>query len=85
MAAGNAAGAQEKVAQAVKLLELALPDLPMGAEVHKAVSGAISSLAKHAPQSSDPGLSQSALRDLMQHAAQQAPLMALMRGQGAAP
>lgn len=82
---GSAANALGKVRQAIELLQLALPELPMGSEVHKATTGAISSLSRHAPAGdAAPGTQMSALRDLAHSAMQQAPLIALMRAHGAA-
>lgn len=83
---GAEANALGKVRQAVQLLQLALPEVPLGADVHKAITGAISSLSKHAPAAdAAPGTQMSALRDLAHAAQQQAPLIALMRARQGAP
>lgn len=77
---GSAAAAMGKVREAIKLLEMALPELPTGSQVHKVVAGTISSLAKHVPSSEGTqAIQMSTLRDLQQNAQQAAPLQALMR------
>lgn len=77
---GSAAAAIGKVREAVKLLEMALPELPTGSQVHKVVAGTISSLAKHVPASEGTqAIQMSTLRDLQQNAQQAGPMQALMR------
>lgn len=77
---GANAAALAKVREAVRILEIALPDLPHGSPEHKAVLNAISGMSKHAPAAeAQPGIQISAMRELQQQASQQAPLMALMR------
>lgn len=86
---GNNAAAIAKVLEAIKILQLALPDLPPGTPVHKSVLSAISGISKHAqPANAQPGIQKTTHRELTQQAQQQAPMQALMRqlqqGQGGA-
>jgi hypothetical protein len=79
-APGNNAAAVAKVLEAIKILQLALPDLPPGTPVHKAVLGAISGISKHAqPANAQPGIQKTTHRELGREAQQQAPMQALMR------
>lgn len=77
---GANAAAIAQVREAVRILQMALPNLPMGDPLHKEVTRAIGGLAKHAPAAeAAPGVQNSALLDLQRNAQQQQPLMALMR------
>lgn len=77
---GATAGASVQIQNAIKLIEEALPALPIGSEAHKAVAGAISSLSKHFPAANTPPqLQETNLRDLQQHAQKTAMMQALLR------
>jgi hypothetical protein len=80
---GLAANASSQVHEAVKLLQIALPNLPIGTPPHAAVVKAVDALAKAFPAAEQqPGVQATALRDLQHNSQQQAPLMALMRQMG---
>ncbi len=80
---GLQADANTKILEAVRMLEMALPNVPTGTEVYKAVLNAIQALSKQVPASEAvPGVQQSALRDLQQQAGQDAALQAVMRQTG---
>ena len=82
---GSAAGAMSKVREAVKILQTALPEMPMGSDAHKAVLSAISSISKYVPPSSEvPGVQQTALRDLQQNAGKNQMLQQVMSSLGGA-
>lgn len=72
-----------QVHEAIKLLQIALPNLPIGTPPHSAVVKMIDNGAKAFPAAEQqPGIQQTQLRDLQQHAQQNAPLAALMRQMG---
>lgn len=75
--------AASQAREAVHILEMVLPSMPVGSDEHKAVLDAIRSLSKIFPASQAiPGIQMSTLRDLAQQAQQQGPLQALMRQGG---
>lgn len=77
---GSAAAAVAKVQEAIKLISIALPEVPM--EDKADLAKCISILSKKFPASeASPGIQQTALRDLAQQAQQQAMMQALMRKQ----
>lgn len=81
---GLAAGAITKVNEAVNLLQTALPDCPMGSDLHKAVLDSIQKLSKVAPASQAvPGVQMSTLQGLQRDAQQTAMLQGLTRSLGA--
>jgi|DEB19_MinimDraft_2_1074335.scaffolds.fasta_scaffold161822_2 hypothetical protein len=83
---GMAADAMSKVREAIRLLEMALPNLPTGSDPHKDVLDSIGKLSKSVPATEAiPGVQQSQLLGLQQEAAKQAPLQALMRSMGQGP
>ena len=80
---GLAAGGMSKLREAVNMLSLALPDLPLGSEPHKAAARAITDLSKSVPASEEiPGMQVTQLQGLQKQAQQSAPLVALMRAMG---
>ena len=82
---GAAADSMTKVREAVHLLEMALPGLPVGSEPHKAVLKMIQDGAKLVPsQGEEPGVQQSTLAGLQDRAKQQSMLQALMSSMGGA-
>ena len=69
--------------EAVGILQSALPNIPMGSEVHKALLNAIQSISKHVPPSAEvPGVQQTALRDLAQSAGKNQMLQQVMASMG---
>lgn len=75
---GMAADAMTKVREAVHLLEMALPGLPVGSEPHKAVLKMIQDGSKIAPTGQENGgVQQATLAGLMDRAKQMQQLQAL--------
>lgn len=82
---GAAADAMAKVREAIKILEMALPQLPTGSDPYKSVLNAITSISKHVtPSAENPGVQQTALRGLQQGAEKDAGMQAVMRSLGGA-
>lgn len=82
---GEEANGVAMVQEAVDILEKALPMLPVGHPIHKAATGAISSLSKHAPpQAGSPGVGLQALKQLLASKMQQSPMAALLAAKGGA-
>lgn len=80
---GLAANAMAQVREAVSLLQMALPNIPMGSELHSKVLKTITDLSKSAPASeASPGIQQTAIKDLAAQQQQMAPMVALMRSMG---
>jgi len=86
---GAAADAMTKVREAIHLLEIALPSLPVGSEPHKAVLKMIQDGSKIAPVGQEnAGVQQATLAGLMDRAKQMQQLTALqgsMQPPGGAP
>lgn len=83
---GAAADSMSKVGQAIQILELALPGLPVGSDPHKAVLSAIQGLSKQVPPSSTvPGVQNTQLMALQKDAGQSAMLQQLARAMGQGP
>jgi hypothetical protein len=77
---GLAAKSLAQVGEAIRILELALPNVPPGTPVHKDVLDSISKLAKHVPAGSQVnGVQMTELADLQRSASQNAMLQAVMR------
>ena len=73
-----------KVGEAIKLLNGAIGELPIGSDIHTKVLSTISTLAKLVPPgSTPPGVQQTALRDLQQNAGKNAMLQQVMSSLGA--
>jgi len=82
---GAAAGALSKVREAVKILQSAIPELPIGSEPHTEIIKMIEKLSKIVPPSAEvPGVQQTALRDLAKGAGQNAMLQQVMNSLGGA-
>lgn len=85
---GNQAAALAKVSTAVRILELALPELGATSEAGKAVLTAVNSLAKHIPPGSiNPGVENSSMMQMMSQQKQEQPMISALRamGQGGMP
>jgi hypothetical protein len=82
--AGSAAKAMNDVRNAVRMLEEALPKIPMGSPFHEAVMKAAQGLLKHLqPGEGNAGLELNSLLQAAKAQSQGAPMAALMRmGQG---
>lgn len=81
---GAAAGAMAKVREAINILNMAISELPIGTDPHKAVMSAVQGLTKVVPPSADvPGVQQTALRDLQANAGKSAMMQKLMASLGA--
>lgn len=82
---GANAGGLAEVREAIKLLQTALPKLPVGSEPHKSLLDSIKSLSKVVPPSAEvPGVQQTALRDLAQNAGKNQMLQQVMSSLGGA-
>lgn len=88
---GDAAAASADVQKAIQILQMALPNIPVGSEGHKALMDAITKLAKNFPAgNAPPGPGDTSLRNLAAQQQQQGGLQALMKmmagaGQGGPP
>ena len=81
---GLQAKSMEKVKVAVRLLELALPELGASTPQGQAVMKAITSLSRQVGQGAPGGgVEKSELQSLMLNAKQQQPMMDMLRAQGA--
>jgi hypothetical protein len=78
--AGLAADAMSKMREAIKLIEMALPQLPTGSEAHKSTIDALGKLSKAFPATEEvPGVQQTQLRALGDQAQKSAMMQAVMR------
>lgn len=78
--AGLAVKAMSDVRNAVKMLETALPQIPMGTPLHAEILNATKSLLKHLhPGDQSSGLELMSLLQMARHAAQAQPMQALQR------
>ena len=76
---GEAASALAQVREAVNLLQVCLPKLPIGSQPHEAVMKAISSLSKVVPSGDmQPGVQNTALQSLQTQRQQGAPLQQVL-------
>lgn len=83
---GLAAKSLAQVGEAIRILEMALPNVPPGTPVHKDVLDTIQKLAKHIPAGSQVhGVQMTELADMQRSAAQNAMLQAVMRQSGQQP
>ena len=80
---GETAAALAQVREAVNLLQVSLPSLPVGSDPHKAVLEAISKLSKVVPTGDmQPGVQNTALQGLQTQRQQSAPLMSMLAAMG---
>lgn len=79
---GLAAKALAQVGEAIRILEMALPNIPPGTPVHKDVLDCIQKLAKQVPAGDQThGVQMTALADLTRNAQQSQMLQSVMRQQ----
>lgn len=79
---GNAAAAMASIQNAVKMLETALPQIPMGSPMHTEILNATKGILKHMNQGGgNPGLELQSLLQMARQASQSGPLSALQRMQ----
>lgn len=77
---GNTQAAMTKIRNAVTLLETALPDIPMGSELHAEILKVTAQLAKKMTDSGDnKGLELQSLIKMAKESAQSAPMAAMAR------
>ena len=82
---GNAVKAMSDVRNAVKMLESALPNIPIGSPLHTEILNSTKALLKHLqPGDGNAGLDLMSLLQMARGAAQAQPMQALMK-QGAPP
>lgn len=80
---GEQAKALTQVREALKILEMALPNLGTGTKPHASVLKAISDISKHVAAGDQvPGVQQTALRDLSQQASKDGMLQSLVKSMG---
>lgn len=78
--AGAAAAAMQDVQNAVRMLEQALPKIPMGTPLHTEILSATTKLSKHMqPGEGHQGLELQSLLQMARQASQQSPMAALSR------
>jgi hypothetical protein len=83
--AGNEAAAMNKVQLALKTLEEALPQIPMGSDLHHEILKITTQLSKKLqPGTGSPGLQMQELLQMARGQAQSAPMQALARMQAPA-
>lgn len=80
---GLMADAMTKVREAVNLLQMSVPSLPVGTDIQKAVLDSIQRLSKEVPSSETiPGVQMTTLQGLARQAQQSAMLQQLSRAMG---
>jgi len=78
--AGLAADAMSKMREAIKLIEMALPQLPPGTEAHKNTIDALGKLSKAFPATEEvPGVQKTQLQGLGDQAQKSAMMQAVLR------
>lgn len=79
--AGTRAGGAAKLIQGIRMIQMAMLELPIGSEIHKDASKAVDMLSKHLNMGKETeGVTQTGITQLLQQIAR----MAMMsRGQGA--
>jgi hypothetical protein len=87
---GNIGQAMSKITAAIKMLEEALPLVPMGNELHTEILKSAQSLSKHMKQGEEsPALTSASIQNMLKSNAQSAPMNAMARmfqpGQGQPP
>lgn len=87
---GNIGQAMTKIGAAIKMLEEALPLVPMGNELHTEILNSAKALSKHLKQGEEnPALTSASIQNMLKSNAQSAPMAAMARmfqpGQGQAP
>lgn len=82
--AGSQAAAMLQISQAIQQIQNALPNLPIGSEVHKATLKAVSDLSKHfqGPSDATDGAQQTMAQDNLRQMMQQAMMRRVMQQQG---
>lgn len=78
---GNMASAMSEVSNAIRMLERALPSIPMGTPIHTEILKALTQLGKHIPAAGEgqPGLELNSLLNTARSQAQASPSAALQR------
>lgn len=83
---GAQAHAAGQIKQALQMVEMALPNLPLDSPLRKVAMTFISGVTKHfGSGGADQGIQASMLRDLALKAQQQNPMIAAMQARGGAP
>jgi hypothetical protein len=87
---GNIQQAMTKVTAAIKMLEEALPMVPMGNDLHTEILNSAKALSKHLKEGEgSPALMSSSVQNMLKNNSQAAPMAALARmfqpGQGQPP
>lgn len=83
---GLAAKALAQVGEAIRILTMALPNVPPGTPVHKDVLNTIQKLSNHVPAGDQThGVQMTALADLQRNAQQSGMLQQVMKASGGQP
>lgn len=84
---GNMAAARLDVGNGLKMLQRALPNIPMGSPLHTDILQAVGKISKHMAEEGQPdgGLHAQAAMSMLRQQAQQAPQLAAMRSMGGGP
>ena len=85
---GNMAAARLDIGNGMKMLQRALPNIPMGSPLHTDILSAVKSISKHMAEEGggqDGGLHASGMMSAVRQQAAQAPQLAAMRAMGGGP
>jgi hypothetical protein len=84
---GNQAAATMDIQNGLKLLQRALPNVPMGTPLHTDILTAVGKIAKHMGEAGPEqgGLNAGSMMQAVRQQAQQAPQIAAMRAMGGGP
>lgn len=74
-----------QVKAAIEMIQKALPDLPVGSEVHRDALNAVNRLSRHMPQGTPTaGVQQTMLQDMLRQTVRNAMLQRMMAQRGGA-
>jgi hypothetical protein len=84
---GNMAAAKLDIGNGMKMLQRALPNIPMGSPLHTDILQAVGKISKHMAEDgqADGGLHASGMMQMIRQQAAQAPQLAAMRAMGGGP
>jgi hypothetical protein len=85
---GNMAAARLDIGNGLKMLQRALPNVPMGSPLHTDLLKAVGQISKHMAQEGGEeqgGLHANSMMQMIRQQAQQAPQLAAMRAMGGGP
>lgn len=84
---GNMAAAKLDIGNGLKMLQRALPNVPMGSPLHTDILQAVGKISKHMAEEGqqDGGLHANSMMQMIRQQQQQAPQLAAMRSMGGGP